>query len=67
MEDSYYARFGIRSYHCFREIYLKARLDVNVDRRADGNSNSCVAPSYKQVRNKSFVQNVFKANDLALQ
>ena len=66
IQANYYARFDTCSYHCFREIHLNARHDVNVDRwmdgqmdgrtdgQTDGNSNSYVAPCYKQVSKKMF-------------
>ena len=35
IKDNYYARFDTRSYHCFREINLNARLNINIDRWMD--------------------------------
>ena len=37
--DNYYARFGNHSYHCFREIHLNARLNINVDRPMNRQTN----------------------------
>ena len=55
IKDNYYARFDTCSYHCFREIHLNVGLYVKVDKWTDGNSNSYVAPCYKQVKQKALM------------
>ena len=59
IKDNYNARFDTPSLHCFREIHLNAILNINLtdgcndrwtDGQMDGNSNSYVAPCYKQVQ-----------------
>ena len=53
IKDNYYASFDTRSYRCFWEIHINARLDVNywqTDGRMDIKSNSHNAPRYSQMR-----------------